>query len=207
MTRNAPIATRNEVARAVRSALITYGYADLRTAHIADASSKSEASLYYYYETKSELIAVFVRRAPTWIDERIKEIDATNPDERLRKICDCLLFADDDDQLCGMRIAILELLSHAAHNPVLQEPLENYQNHLRELLATEIQAAINDGIYRQNIDPQGTASFLLTILNGSTASVLALKMQGVRGEVRVEMGRYLDWLSLNNQNYNIDKIS
>jgi len=196
MTRNAPITTRNEVARAVRSALITYGYADLRTAHIADASSKSEASLYYYYETKSELIAVFVRRAPTWIDERIKEIDATNPDERLRKICDCLLFADEDDQLYGMRIAILELLSHAAHNPTLQEPLENYQDHIRELLATEIQAAISDGIYRQTINPEETASFLMTILDGATGSVLGLEMQGIESDVRAEMNRYLDGLAV-----------
>jgi len=194
MTRNAPIATRNEVARAVRSALITYGYADLRTAHIADASSKSEASLYYYYETKSELIAVFVRRAPTWIDERIKKIDATNPDERLRKICDCLLFADEDDQFCGMRIAILELLSHAAHNPVLQEPLENYQNHLQELLATEIRAAIADGIYRQNINPEEVASFIMTVLDGTTASGLALEMQGVKSNVQLKLKQFLNSL-------------
>jgi len=194
MTGNAPIATRNEIARAVRIALIENGFAEIGSKDIANASTKSEASLYYYYETKNELLAVFVRRAPTWIDERIEEIDGRDPNERLRKICDYLLVPDEHDEIYGIQIAILELLAHATHNPTFQEPLENYQDHIRELLATEIQAAISDGIYKQNIDPEETASFLMTVLDGATGSVLGLEMQGIESDVRAEMNRYLDGL-------------
>lgn len=194
MARNAPITTRNEIARAVRSALVTHGYADLRTVHIAEASSKSEGSLYYYYETKDELLAAFIRRAPDWIDQRIEKIDATDPDKRLRKICDLLLVPDEDDPLCGTQIAMLELLSHAPHNPTLQKPLEDYQHHIWDILAGEIRVAINDGIYKQNTDPEETASFLLMILDGSTASVSALEMQGVKADVQARLNRYLDTL-------------
>jgi AcrR family transcriptional regulator len=194
MTRNAPIATRNEIARAVRSALIEHGYAEIGTKDIAEASSKSEASLYYYYETKDELLAALIRRAPTWIDERIEEIDASDPDERLREICDLLLAPDEDDQLHGIQIAMLELMSHAPHNPTLQEPLEDYQNHIRDILAGEIREAINDGIYGQNIDPEATATFILMVLDGTIGSGTALEMQGFETAAQTRLEEHIDGL-------------
>lgn len=195
MTGNAPITTRNEIARAVRSALVTHGYANLTTAHIAEASSKSEASLFYYYETKDDLLAVFIRRAPAWIDNELEEIDGNSPDERLRNICDLLLVPGKDNPLHGIQIAIMELTAHTPHNPLLQEPLEEYQRHLHEILADELQAGINQGIYRNSIDPEETASFILMVMDGATGSGSALEMQGMESDVQTELDRYLEGLT------------
>lgn len=194
MTRTAPISTRNEVSRAVRSALVSHGYADLTTAHIAEASSKSEASLFYYYETKNELLAVFVRRAIEWTDQHLADINTSNPDKKLRAICDYLLIPDEDKPLYGIQIALLELLSHAPHNLTLQKPLKEYQNHIRELLANEIRAAINDGIYRKNIDLHETTTFLLTILDGATISNLSFDKNIIKNEIVCQTNQYLDSL-------------
>jgi AcrR family transcriptional regulator len=193
MTRNAPIATRNEVARAVRSALVTNGYADLRTAHIADASSKSEGSLYYYYETKDEQLAVFLRRAPTWFDERIEEIDASDPDERLREICDLLIASDEDDPLYGLQIVLMQLTSHASYNPPqLREALTEYKRHLHGIISEQLRAGIGQKIYRNDIDPEETATFILMVLDGTIGSGTALEMQGFETDAQTQLEAYLD---------------
>jgi AcrR family transcriptional regulator len=192
MTRNAPIATRNEIARAVRSALIEHGYAEIGTKDIAEASSKSEASLYYYYETKDELLAALIRRAPTWIDERIEEIDASDPDQRLRKICDLLLAPDEEDPLYGLQIALMQLTAHAPHNPQLREALTEYKRHLHGIISEQLQSGINQKIYRNDIDPEETATFILMVLDGTIGSGTALEMQGFETDAQTQLEAYLD---------------
>lgn len=192
MTRNAPIATRNEIARSVRSALIEHGYAEIGTKDIAEASSKSEASLYYYYESKNELLAAFIKRAPTWIDERIEEIDASDPDERLRKICDLLIAPDEDDPLYGLRIGLMQLTSHTPHNPELREALIEYKRHLHGIITEQLRAGISQKIYRNDIDPEETATFILMVLDGTIGSGTALEMQGFETDTQTQLEAYLD---------------
>lgn len=192
MTRNAPIATRNEIARAVRSALIEHGYAEIGTKDIAEASSKSEASLYYYYESKNELLVAFIRRAPTWIDERIEEINASDPDERLRKICDLLLAPDEDNPLYGLQIALMQLTAHAPHNPQLREALTEYKRHLHGIISEQLRDGIGQKIYRNDIDPKETATFILMVLDGTIGSGTALEMQGFETDTQTQLEAYLD---------------
>jgi AcrR family transcriptional regulator len=193
MTRTTPIATRNEIARAVRSALVEHGYAEIGTKDIAEASSKSEASLYYYYESKNELLIAFTRRAPTWIDDRIEEIDASDPDERLRKICDLLLAPDEDDPLYGLQIVLMQLTSHAPHNPPqLREALTEYKRHLHGIISEQLRAGIGQKIYRNDIDPEETATFILMVLDGTIGSGTALEMQGFETDAQTQLEAYLD---------------
>jgi len=47
----------------------------------------------------------------------------------------------------------------------------------------------------------------MTILDGATASVLGLEMQGVEGDVKAEVRRYLDGLAKCGYQCNINKKS
>ncbi|XVH33191.1 TetR/AcrR family transcriptional regulator (plasmid) [Haloferacaceae archaeon DSL9] len=191
MPSDVPPAARKEVATAVRSALAKHGYADLTTNLIAAETEKSEAFLYYHYDTKDELIAAFLRESVGWLEHRLERIEAEDPDSRLRALCDVLLVADGDETTARVHIAVMELLAHAPYNETLRDPLITYQCYVRDAIASEISRGIEQGTYEE-IDPEATASFIHMVLDGSTGSVLALEMDDVGRDVRNRLSAYID---------------
>ena len=194
--KDVPQEAQREVASAVRSALSKHGYADLTTSQIAEETEKSEAFLFYHYDTKDDLVTALLEDSIGWLDVRLKLTteELETPDDRLRTMCDILLALDTVEMMQGTHVAVMELLSNAPHKETVQEPLEKHQNYVRDRLADEIRAGIEQGIYRKNIDPEGVASFLQMTLDGSTGSVLALGMEEVGEETRDEIHAYIDGL-------------
>jgi len=193
-----PEEARKEVASAVRIALAKHGYADLTTSQIAKETEKSEAFLFYHYDTKDDLVTVFLEDSVGWLDTRLKFTadELETPDDRLRAMCDILLALDSPRAMQGIHIAVMELVSHAPHNETLQEPLKKHQNYIRDRLADEVRAGIEQGIYREDVDPESAASFIQMTFDGATGSVLALRMEDVGKEVRDEIHAYIDSLLL-----------
>jgi AcrR family transcriptional regulator len=189
-----PEEARKEVARAVRRALAKHGYADLTTSQIAEETEKSEAFFFYHYDTKDDLVTAFLEDSVGWLDTRLElttdEIET--PDERLRALCDIMLAIDSPRAMQGINIAVMELLSHAPHKESLQEPLRVHQDYVRDRLAEEIRTGIEEGIYREDVDPESSASFLQMTLDGSTGSVLSLGMEDVGEDIREEIYAYID---------------
>ncbi len=192
-----PEEARKEVASAVRSALAKHGYADLTTSQIAKETEKSEAFLFYHYDTKDDLVTALLGESIGWLDIRLKLTadELKTPDERLRAMCDILLAIDTIEMMQGIHVGVMELLSHAPHNETLQEPLERHQEYIRDRLADELRAGIEQGTYRKNIDPEASASFLQMTLDGSTGSVLALGMEDVGEQTRSGIHTYIDGLT------------
>jgi len=191
-----PEEARQEVAGAVRRALAKHGYANLTTSQIAEETEKSEAFLFYHYDTKDDLVSAFLEDSIGWLDTRLKLTteDLETPDERLRALCDIMLAIDSPRAMQGINIAVMELLSHAPHKESLQEPLRVHQDYVRDRLAEEIRAGVEQGIYREDVDPESSASFLQMTLDGSTGSVLSLGMEDVGEDIREEIYAYIDGL-------------
>lgn len=191
-----PPEVREEVASAVRSAIAKNGYANLTTSQIAEETEKSEAFLFYHYDTKDDLVTALLEDSIGWLDVRLKLTteEPETPDERLRTMCEVLLALDTVEVMQGLHVGFMELLSSAPQNETVQEPLERHQNYVRDRLAEEIRAGIEQGIYRKDIDPEASASFLQMTLDGSTGSVLALGMDDVGADVRDEIHAYIDSL-------------
>jgi AcrR family transcriptional regulator len=189
-----PEEARQEVARAVRRALAKHGYANLTTSQIAEETEKSEAFLFYHYDTKDDLVSAFLEDSIGWLDTRLKLTtdELETPDDRLRALCDIMLAIDSPRAMQGINIAVMELLSHAPHKESLQEPLRVHQDYVRDRLAEEIRAGIKEGIYREDVDPESSASFLQMTLDGSTGSVLSLGMEDVGEDIREEIHAYID---------------
>jgi AcrR family transcriptional regulator len=179
------------VAEAVRKALAKHGYARLTTKAIAAESEKSEAGLYYYYDSKDEMIAAFLEVAAGSLGEELDASDVTDPETRLRAAVDYLFVDRDDDRERGVNVAIMELLSHAPYNETLREPLTRLEESSLDTLTAILEDGVEAGVFRE-VDPRGTAAFLLAAGDGSTGFYLALGIEDVGDRLREQAHRFVD---------------
>ncbi|MEF8785912.1 MAG: TetR/AcrR family transcriptional regulator [Haloarculaceae archaeon] len=182
--------TRAEIAAAVRSALAQHGYERLTTAKIAAEYEKSEAGLYYYYDTKDEMIAAFLEETAGSLGEQLATVDG-GPEQRLRAAC-AHLFVDPGDESAGVHVAIMELLSHAPYNDTLREPLLALESATLDLLTGIVREGVEEGVFR-DVDPRATAALLLAAADGSTGFYVALEMD-VGADIHAGVAAYIDTL-------------
>ncbi|KTG26586.1 TetR/AcrR family transcriptional regulator [Haloferax profundi] len=190
-----PPEQKEEIAQAVRTALAKHGYARLTTKKVAAESEKSEAGLYYYYDSKDEMIVAFLESSVDYLARNLDQIDADGPEARLRAVCDILLVDEDDEAARGVNIAVMELLSHAPHNETLRGPLLQMEQHTLGVIADIVRDGVEQGVFR-DVDPDGTAALILSATDGYTGFALALGMDGVGDELRGALSAYIDSLVL-----------
>lgn len=182
---------RESVALAVQRALAQHGYERLTTAKIAEEYENSEAGLYYYFDTKDEMIAAFLDRAADYIREDLLRVDADDPEEALRDACD-FLFRTPDHEYAGIAVAIMELLSHAPYNETLRAPLLELETACLDALTDIVAAGVEQGVFR-DVEARATAAFLLAAADGSTGIAVALEMD-VADDLRRGWTAYVDSL-------------
>ena len=182
---------RAEVSEAVREALAQHGYERLTTAKIADEYAKSEAGLYYYFDSKDEMIAAFLEEITTHLSEDLLAVEDEDPEVALREACDCL-FRSPDDPMAGVAVGIMELLSHAPYNETLREPLLELESTILERLVEIVEAGVEQGVFRP-VDPRATAAFLLAAADGTTGFYIALEMD-VDDDLQRGLSAYIDSL-------------
>jgi len=183
--------TRARVALAVRNALADHGYERLTTAKIADEYEKSEAGLYYHFDTKDEMIAAFLEFSTGRLGEALADLDTDDPERRLRAACEHL-FLSPGDEAAGVHVGVMELLSHAPHNETLREPLRALEGATLETLTAIVRDGVERGVFRP-VDPRATAAFLLAAGDGSTGFHVALQMD-VGEDLRTAWSAYVDSL-------------
>jgi AcrR family transcriptional regulator len=182
---------RAEIGDAVRRALVDHGYERVTTAKIAEAYGKTEAGLYYYFDSKDEMIAAFLDHLCGHLSEQIAGRETDGPEDELRVACE-LLFLDPDDEAAPVHVAIMELLSHAPHNETLREPLIRLETAVLEELERIVREGVEAGVFRA-VDPRATAAFLLAAADGSTGFYTALEMD-VGADVDRGVAAYVDSL-------------
>ena len=185
-----PPDAKAEIAEAVGAALAKHGYERLTTAKIAAEYDKSEAGLYYHYDSKDEMIAAFLDGAAPAQAAELAD-DGGNPEARLRAACE-RLFVVPGDERAGLHVAVMELLSHAPYNETLRDPLRELEGATLDALADIIREGVADGTLR-DVDPDATAAFLLAAADGSTGFHVALEMD-VGADLRRGWSAYVDGL-------------
>lgn len=193
VTDDVPTETKAEIAEAVRRALAEHGYAGLTTANIAAESSKTEAGLYYHYDSKDAMVAAFLTTATGFLKRELEELEATDPEAQLREACDRLFVESDDELRRRTNIAVMELLAHAPHNETLQGPLRELEASNLAVLRGIVEDGIERGVFR-DVDPDGVAAFLLAAASGSTGFYLALEMEEVGPPLHAQVDSYIDTL-------------
>jgi AcrR family transcriptional regulator len=182
---------RAEVAHAVQEALARHGYERLTTARIAEEYENSEAGLYYYFDSKDEMIAAFLEQAAYYLSEDLLRVNVDDPEAALRDACE-FLFRTPDHEYAGIAVAIMELLSHAPYNETLREPLLELETACLDALTDIVAAGVDQGVFRP-VDPRATAAFLLAAADGSTGIAVALEMD-VAEDLRTGWSTYVDSL-------------
>lgn len=180
-----------EIALAVRNALAGHGYERLTTAKIAEEYEKTESGLYYYFDSKDEMIAAFLEHAAGQFGEVMAATETDDPEARLRAACDRLFLEPGDDD-AGVHVAIMELLSHAPYNDTLREPLLELEWATLAALEDIVRDGVEQGVFRP-VDPEATAAFLLAAADGSTGFHVALEMD-VGESLRTGRSAYIDSL-------------
>jgi AcrR family transcriptional regulator len=185
-----PPEAKAEIADAVGAALANHGYERLTTAKIAAEYDKSEAALYYHYDSKDAIIAAFLDLAAESFGGELDGIEG-GPETRLRAACE-RLFLSPGEAGAGLHVAIMELLSHAPYNETLRGPLRELEGATLDALAGIVSDGVERGVFRP-VDPDATAAFLLAAADGSTGFHVALGMD-VGDDLRAGRSAYVDSL-------------
>lgn len=188
-----PSEPKAKISTAVRNALAKHGYARLTTAKIAAECDMTEAGLYYHYDSKDAMIVAFLDTATGFLKRELADLDAKDPETRLRQACERLFVTYDDEPRRRVNIAVMELLSHAPYNETLREPLLDLEASNLAVLHDIVATGIDQGVFRDTA-PDGVAAFLLAAANGSTGFYLALGMEDAGADLHDAVSAYIDSL-------------
>ncbi|MFB6188943.1 MAG: TetR/AcrR family transcriptional regulator [Halapricum sp.] len=163
--------TRVELIEATRTAMCKHGFADLTMQAIADESEKSKAALHYHFDTKAELLAETLAYL---LAEFLSEVDigeSGDPEERLRRLAEAQLFGAngrDGDSSGHWRFhtALLEVQSHAPHEPAFEAQFTSNFEHIQALFTDIIEDGIDQGVFRE-VDAEQTAAHLMATIKGA----------------------------------------
>lgn len=167
--------TPDELVEATYVALCKHGYASLRMEDIAAESSKSKGTLHYHYDSKRELLYAFFEYLYDSFVARLDDLDARDPDEHLRALLDTVLSPrDDDDTEQEFRTALLEIKAQGPYDDGFRNQLEAFDRLLHDRIESILADGQERGVFRDEFDPDATADFLVTILNGAQTRHVAV---------------------------------
>jgi len=161
--------------RATYRALCAHGYADLTMQDIADETDKSKAALHYHYDSKRDLLHAFLDFLYEEFTARVSEPAGETPAARLEALVDDVLQPPEQDAgaRVAFRTALLELKAQGPYDEGVRERLERFDEFLREEVRSLIAAGIDDGTFG-DVDPDDTAQFIVTALDGASTKQVAV---------------------------------
>ncbi|MFC6766835.1 TetR/AcrR family transcriptional regulator [Natrinema soli] len=181
-------AAHEAIMQATYRALCKHGYADLTMKAIAEETGKSKAILHYYYDTKQDLLVAFLEYLLESFHEKVQLRDDENPAAQLTTILEKLVFGPDDYK--EFQTAMLELRSQAPYRDAYRAQLRANDEELTALLAGIIERGIEDGVF-QDVDPDRTATYLLSTIDGARTRRIVLDDDDVLTTVNEELQDYL----------------
>jgi len=186
-----PPEVREEVLDAVKAALAKHGYADLTTKRIATEFTKSESLIYHYYDSKEDLVVTFLESATDWFAERIDEITAGDPVERLTRLCWLLSSDFDDERYRELYLASLEISAHGPHNRRFREPMVAFEEFIVDRIAGVVERGIELGYFR-DVDPWGTAVVLDGLCGAAAHQEIVLERHAAAEAIREGIADYIE---------------
>ncbi|QFU84207.1 TetR/AcrR family transcriptional regulator [Natronorubrum aibiense] len=159
---------------ATYTALCKHGYASLRMQDIADESSKSKATLHYHYESKQDLLYAFLDYLTDSFAERIETLEGETPIAQLLSLIETSLEPTEDDGLKEFRTALLEIKAQGPYDDRFRAELTAFDRLLHDRIRALLDDARDAGLVRDDTDPDETAEFIVTVLNGAQTRHVAV---------------------------------
>lgn len=166
--------TKDELMRATYRALCKHGYASLRMQDIADESTKSKAALHYHYESKHDLLLAFLGYLDERLEERIAEMDDTDPVTELTTFIENWLTPRDQETHQEFQTALLEIKAQAPYDAAFRDHLSAFSRLLHDHIKAIIDEGIDQGVFDPDLDSDAVAEFVLTVINGAQTRHVAV---------------------------------
>ncbi|WP_128903921.1 TetR/AcrR family transcriptional regulator [Halorubrum amylolyticum] len=178
-----------EIMRATYRALREYGYADLTVKRIAAEYGKSTAAVHYHYDTKEELLAAFLDYILNRFVAAIREVETTDPEQRLTHLLDRLLVAPQENP--DLSVALLEMRSQAPYNEAFAERFRQNDEYVRYLVKAVINHGIDEGAFA-DVDADRVTRSLMTIVDGARTRSVVFDDVGEYERARATAEEYVD---------------
>lgn len=163
-----------EILEATYRALCRHGYADLTTGDIAAETDRSKALIHYYYDSKANLFAEFLKFLYETYTDRLASATGDTPRAELFALLESLLVDEETQAGQEFRTAMLEVAAQAPYGAEIQTELARFDAALYDRVSELVAAGVDTGEFDDRIDPQTAAEFLVTTITGvHTRSVAA----------------------------------
>ena len=153
------------IMEATHRALCEHGYASLTMRDIAEESEKSKATLHYHYNTKQELLLVFLDYLFEKFHDRLEGIETEDPTVGVVEI----LTPKSDEVSEDFRTAVLEMKAQSPYNEGFRSRLVEHETVLKGHLEETVRRGVEEGVFREEVEPSKAAEFLITLVNGLRA--------------------------------------
>ena len=182
----------DDIMCATYRALCRHGYANLTMQDIADEWSKSKAALHYHYDTKRGLLLAFLDHLFDAYTDRVADGGDGPPRERLQTLLADALDPPRTDASQELRTALFEVKAQAPHDDGFRERLARFDRYLHDEVRGIVTEGVETGAFRADIDPETTATLLVTLVNGARSRRVALDDEaGVPDAVRAFVDDHL----------------
>ncbi|QIB74039.1 TetR/AcrR family transcriptional regulator [Halogeometricum borinquense] len=164
----------DDIMDGTHSALRTHGYAALTMQDIADEAGLSKAALHYHFDCKHDLLLSFLDRLYGQFEARIADPPGDDPAEQLLSLIETVMLPPADDDPHEFRTALLEIEAQAPYDESFRERLERFDDAFTERIRSILAAGVEDGTFREDVDPDEAASFVATYVRGARTQNVAV---------------------------------
>jgi AcrR family transcriptional regulator len=179
----------DDIMCATYRALCRHGYADLTMQDIADEWSKSKAALHYHYDTKRGLLLAFLEHLFESYTDCVADPGEGDATDRLNALIDDALDPPRTAANRELRTALFEIRTCAPHDDEFRARLERFDRYLHDEIERVVAEGVEAGAFRSDVDPETTATLLVTLVDGGHSRRIVLGDDGgVYTAVRAAIG-------------------
>lgn len=192
-----PADSREAIMRATYCALEQYGYAGLSIQRIADEADLSKSTFYHHYDNKDDLLTSFVDFILAEFS-RIFSMEASeDPLAQLQTYVHLILDLESADGVSDTTSTervlgtYVELRAQGVRDKEFREKYTEVDQTFEQQLADIIEDGIEAGVFK-DVDPDRTATFLLTLIAGHTFRH-STREDDFTDAVRTEVDEYIEY--------------
>lgn len=161
--------TREEIMHATYAALQKHGYAGISISRIADEAGLSKSSFYHHFDGKHDILLAFADYMLEDFERALDTESTGDPVEDLYTFLNLILGVYPNERGAPDQVerlgAFLEVRAQAIHDPEFRQKFTDNPDRYVAHLSDIIEDGIEKGVFH-DVDPERTAEFLLTIVDG-----------------------------------------
>ena len=152
--------SKQEIMEATNEALRKHSYSELSIQNIADEFEKSKSLLYHHYDGKDEILLEFMDFMLENFSEEVLSEEKESPEDALKRDA---FMAFDSNHDCGILKTLTELRTQGLRDERFQEKFHGLEKTYKERLEDLIRAGKESNRFRESVDPEISAEFILAV--------------------------------------------